>query len=1141
MCTIDIIDGLAGRRMSFCATGVGGFSNDCQNDRNVAVASGDARRKFVAVCRETRNAEEGCATTNIDGTPFDSENPSVTVADCITNPYRRECYGANKYDRNRDFIVETVVRDNLCSNGETVFDPLCDEVTVGNVEATRLAVCTNSASAFHARCNEDDYPGTNSVRQDLASICRWQPDSDDCQQAIVTMVGGQSVTVTVAECVGNDRSSYLGDPYQSGCEDMLFDDARTAHRSTCAEGDNVRTNPMCANAFAVVACLIDPFGNDEENVACDVGIYATPRTNYCSTMATATDDDLCTNIKTVICTGTAGGSPAVLATNPFAQLCGDPGVVTPEQTAFCLDNNNLANNVNCATNDATGRGRACPINPFNDDFGINSIDCTVAAYLPQRVTQCLDGRQTDATECDKTGIADVICAATGAQANPFVAFCDNAQMAGYDETDTLASIRTKFADNCESSPINTCYSAFATLCLVGGEFFRPFFNGCLGPEIAHAQVLYCRSEEAWDTNCDTMAGTDAEVRYQRIKLLEACETAVAGDRPTYCSSRMTDDSQNILVTCVKTPFADVCDDSVINGLLAGYRAEICNEPTTSFTAECNENDFAGTDAAQRAFAEVCERNPTATGCGGFVDGVGGRTFAGCVNRDNHADGDPYHADCVDLPGFEQQRIARALDCAEDDTGAGCATAVSGDVATTVAGCNTNPFAAGCDGVIFANARHKHCATATPKPAGCSVAEGQGYTNYVRGSIAELVLGDSVYKNADELATYMEDDPQTENIDESKSGTHDNPRTAIDESRVKIGDTFDVDARVRRKGIVQGGLTLSAIGGSADSGFAYAYIPGGRGTDEIEGTDRYYAGLLSGTNIGTPLVDNSADGAWNGRLAIVNGYGDDVRARTADFILTVNFDDKTIDSGDVAVLDGLFNIDGRFTTGGVIYGVTSFRDRTPRGSKEIIIGSDSAITRQTAPRLSSRGSVTGVIGVDGAVGAFISSGAGLVENTFGEYAGGFVARKDAPEPAEDSCLHSSNLLNADCIAEDAQYYDICVTTAIINSAKTTDFCTPIVARYIERETACVGETNLNTLTNPLCAPVIAQVCDGNIFKTDAGTGTTTFDCTTITEYTARRVQICSIPAYRDGAIIELNGVVSLTAGIPACTAILDDAC
>ena len=1098
LCTVDIINGLAERRTTFCATGAGGFSNNCQNDKDVATASGEGRRAFVAACRKTRNAEEGCTTTNIDGTPFDSENPSVTVADCITNPYRRECYGANADDRNRDFIVETVVRDSLCSNGETVFDSLCDEVTVGNVEATRLAVCTNSASAFHARCNEDDYPGTNAVRQDLANTCKGQPDSDDCQQAIVTMVDGQPVTRTVAECVGNN-ASYLGDPYQSGCEDMLFDDARTEHRSTCAEGDNVKTNPMCANAFATVACLIDPFGNDEENVACDAGIYATPRTTYCSTMAT-TDDDLCTNIKTVICTGTAGGSPPVLATNPFAQLCGDPSVLTPEQTAFCADAGNT-NNINCAANDATGQGLACPTNPFNPDFGINDIDCTVAAYLPERVTRCLDGRQTDATECDKTGIADVICKATGAQANPFVAFCDNAQMAGYDETNTIESIRDTFADNCESTPTNICYSEFATLCLIGGDFFRPFFNGCLGPEIAHAQVLYCRSEEAWDTNCDTMAGTDAEVRYQRIKLLEACETDVAANRPTYCSSRMTDMMENILVTCVKTPFASICDDSVINGLLAGYRAEVCNEPTTSFTDGCNENDFTGTGAAQRAFAEVCERDRAATGCDAMT--VGSVPIHDCVNN---AMGNPYAEGCVGLAGFEQQRIARALDCAETPGGTGCDAPVSGVASTTtVAGCNTDPFLAGCDGVIFANARRDKCIDdGASKHADCSVAEGQGYTNYVQGSLTELDTS-SVVMVEDTVST-----------------------TEIDESTV----------------IEQGGLNLAAIGGDTDSGFAFAYISTGRGADGIEGTDRYYAGLLSDTDVGAPLAQQPASGDWNGRLAIVNGYGGEVRTRTADFVLTVNFADKTIDSGDVEVLDGLFNIDGRFT-GGVIYGVTSFRDRTPSGSKEIIIGSDSPITRETAPQLSSRGSVTGVIGVDGAVGAFISSGAGVVENTFGEYAGGFVARPNAPPPPVDSCLHPSNQLRADCIADDAQHYDVCVTTAQINSQKTTDFCAPIVARYIERETACVGETNLNTLTNPLCEPVITQVCGdsvGSIFKTAAGTGgATTFDCTTITRYDARRVQICSIPAYRDGAIVELNGVVSLTSGIPACTAILDDAC
>ena len=1152
LCTIDIIDGLADRRFSFCGSGVGGFSNDCQNDGNVAAASEVGRRKFVATCRETRNAEEGCTTTNIDGTPFDSENPSVTVADCITNPYRRECYGANEHDRNRDFIAETVVRDILCSNGETIFDPLCDEVTVGNVEAGRLAVCTNSASAFHARCNEDAYPGTNSVRQQLASTCRGQPDSDDCQQAIVTMVDGQSVTVTVAECVGNDGRSYLGDPYQPGCEDMLFDDARTAHRSTCAEGDNVKTNSMCANALAAVACLRDPFGNDEGSVACDVGIYATPRTTYCSTEAT-TNDDLCTSIKTDICTGTAasGGDSAVLATNPFAQLCGDPSVATAAQMDFCMDAGNT-NNDNCAANDATGQGQVCPNNPFNADFGINNIDCTVVAYLSHRVTQCLDGTQTDATECDKTGIADVICKATGAQANPFVAFCEGATTAGYNGTDTLASRRDTFADNCESNATRICQSESATLCLVGGDFFRPFYDGCLGPEVAHAQVLYCRSEEAWDTNCDRMAGTDAEVRYQRIKLLEACETAVAGDRPTYCSSRMTDDSQNILVTCVKTPFADICDDSVINGLLAGYRAGVCNEPTTSFTAGCNENAFAGTDAAQRAFAEVCERDRAATGCDAMTGSV---SIRDCVNN---ADGDPYQTGCVGLAGFEQQRIARALDCAVNETGAGCTAPVSGVASSiTVAGCNTDPFAAGCDGVIFANARREHCADASPKPAGCSVAEGQGYTNYVQGSIAELDLGDSKYKTADELAVYESETIDGRVVytvarDDNGIRIQDDPRTARDESRVYTGTTYDPNDRVLRDGIEQGTLTLGAIGGSADDGFAYAYIPGGRGADGISGTDRYYAGLLSGTNIGAPLANNNADGDWHGRLAIVSGYGDEVRARTADFVLTVNFNDKTIDSGDVEVLDGLFNIDGRFTTGGVIYGVTSFRDRTPSGSKEIIIGSDSDQNPKTAPQLSSRGSVTGVIGAEGAVGAFISSGEGVgnrkttgVKNTFGEYAGGFVASPTATNP-EDSCSHPSNLLDADCIAEDAQYYDICVTTAQINSAATTKFCTDsdVVTRYIARETECASADLRDE--NHACAPVLAQLCDfnsGNIFNTDAGTatGTTKFDCTKVTRYDATRLQICSTPAYRDGAVVELNGVVSVTDGISACTAILADAC
>ena len=55
-------------------------------------------------------------------------------------------------------------------------------------------------------------------------------------------------------------------------------------------------------------------------------------------------------------------------------------------------------------------------------------------------------------------------------------------------------------------------------------------------------------------------------------------------------------------------------------------------------------------------------------------------------------------------------------------------------------------------------------------------------------------------------------------------------------------------------------------------------------------------------------------------------------------------------------------------------------------------------------------LTGLIGSSGAVGAFVSSGTGLLVNTFGEYAGGFVAHKDAPDPTPvpQDCTLIANL-------------------------------------------------------------------------------------------------------------------------------------
>ncbi len=1210
LCDGEIIAGVANNRLTYCTTGVGSFNPECEARYGGAAAT--ERKAFVIVCRN-RPQTQGCATTAINDI-----TPSVTIADCITNPYRVECYGTEDA-RNPDFVDETIARAGLCADPTAFFSVLCDGEIIEGVREARFARCRAEATTFDANCDSSAYRGlANPVRSQLINKCRAAADAtllENCNQVVATgMDGNDAFARTVIDCIDNGIDN-TGDPYQLGClENPLFNAQREARAAFCIIGGNAGSEARCANAYIKELCINDPFGRDINDMVCDTEIQDM-RTVYCSEDAVDPNDPLCVTRKDFICVGRG-----VLARNPFALLCGDPGVETQAQMDFCMDTDNMENDVNCAMNDEAGLALVCPDNPFNPSFGLNNLNCLgEVAQAPVRIMQCSDGTQKDATLCNTAEIAPVVCKGNGENANPFATFCEDSLVhaglidgGGLGDITLLDAEKLKFADACAATDTlgyTTCALAKSNLCLATGTYARPFASACMGvADLVEIHRAYCLEDTAWEAVCDELASTEDVIANQRRTLLMACEAEEA-ERPPYCSYKVDESGQEgeTIVACLTTPFASFCKADVIDGFLGGYRADYCQTPATSFHADCNEAEYPGTDITQRVFAEVCERDPMAEGCTGFVDGVGGVMIAECVNN---ADGNPYSGNCVGLVGFEQQRIARALDCAATPGGTGCDATVSGSL--TVDMCNATPFADGCSGDAFIHARRAKCiADGAGKDADCSVAEGQGYTNYVQGSIAELVLGDSVYKDEDELATYREDNPDTETIDESviyveddlatenidesavyvqddrstpdinesialdndgvripdddmtpidesrvrfpddpttpidesRARVRDNHRTVLDESRVKIGTTYDAGAKVRRKGIEQGGLTLGALGGSADSGFAYAYIPGGRGADEIEGWDRYYAGLLSGTDVGDALTEQPANGAWHGRLAIVNGYGGGVRANTADFVLTVDFANKTIDSNDVAVLDGLFNIDGRFTTGGVIYGVTSFRDRTPSGSKELIVGinfSSNAITRETKARLSSRGSVTGVIGVNGAVGAFISSGEGLLANTFGEYAGGFVASQTAEDSAT-SCLSIANRLNADCIADDAQYYDICVTTAAINSARTTEFCKPFVARYIERETECLDQADdLNTLTKPLCEPVFTQLCNfnsGNIFNTDAGTNPAEdgarFDCTKVARYDASRRTICSTPAYANGAVMELDGVVSRTKAIPAC--------
>ena len=156
--------------------------------------------------------------------------------------------------------------------------------------------------------------------------------------------------------------------------------------------------------------------------------------------------------------------------------------------------------------------------------------------------------------------------------------------------------------------------------------------------------------------------------------------------------------------------------------------------------------------------------------------------------------------------------------------------------------------------------------------------------------------------------------------------------------------------------------------------------------------KLYTGLLAGTDVGAPVSDIQTEVEWTGKISALYGVGKLGETRGERNIDVVKYDDKeftllvsfygnfgSIRNKDLIVLSSAarFNIDGRFNDKGLIYGKTRLFD------KEDLIAS---------------GSLTGLIGADGAVATFVSDDEnpsppgpdGCCPIHFGNYAGGFVA-------------------------------------------------------------------------------------------------------------------------------------------------------
>ena len=146
----------------------------------------------------------------------------------------------------------------------------------------------------------------------------------------------------------------------------------------------------------------------------------------------------------------------------------------------------------------------------------------------------------------------------------------------------------------------------------------------------------------------------------------------------------------------------------------------------------------------------------------------------------------------------------------------------------------------------------------------------------------------------------------------------------------------------------------------DANDGLAYFEGFFGS-----TYSHYAGIYASTDLGAPITESGMNATWVGKLR----YGVAVEE---NFTLAVTFDGST---GTVkAFLENIlgtidFSINGRFGANGVITGGVHF----------------ASATHPTSPN-SFNGTLSGIIGQDGAVGVFHSA-------AVGGYSGGFIAVPD----------------------------------------------------------------------------------------------------------------------------------------------------
>ena len=961
------VEGIAGVRMMYCETPANAWDGECM----------DGMHGTVSATRMTACQMFG---TDIDtGGHATCATSLAIVCNDIANPFIYE--GCDDVAG-----INAGVRKIFCETPATAWNPKCMDTTHGAVDATRVTACEMFGT-------DTGMGGDDSCANSLISVCLLANPfiHEGCDDVVGIDAG---LRITYCQTPANAWNPKCMQTTHGAVDTTRVTACEMFGTNTGMGGDD-----SCATSLISVCLIANPF----IHAGCDdvVGIDAGVRTMFCEMPANAWNPKcMDTTHGTVIATRVTACQ--MFGTN--TGMGGDDSCATSLISVCLLANPFIHEGCDDVVGiDAGLRKTFCetPANAWNP----KCMDIMHGAVDTTRVTAC----EMFGTDTGMGG--DDSCANSLASSctitNPFIhAGCD-------DVTDIDSGVRTMFCEmpanawnpKCMDTTHGTvnatrvtacqmfgtgmggddsCATSLISVCLIANPFIHEGCNDVVGID-AGVRTMFCEMPaNAWNPKCmDTTHGTVNATRVTACEMF-GTDTGTGGDDS--CATSL------ISVCLLANPFIhEGCNDVV--GIDAGLRKTFCETPANAWNPKCMDTTH-GTVIATRM-----------TACQMFGTGTGGDNSCAASLATVCLIANPFiHEGCDDVAGIDAgvrtmycQMSANAWNPKCMDTTHGTVTATRGDaclefgIDTTRGGhrscvrntlaessCASNPFDPANPGCAiltkFEMIVRTYCKAS--HVAGCPTAT---YDAWVA----------SFPDNAPLLASNLAPTAGNKFLQGKETGLN----------TTGLGD-FTADSFNFQTATYNGML----FGGSATEGVAFQY-------GNIGGKRYFYAGLLSGTDLGPPLT-TVTNATWYGRIVVLQNrdwYLTRAGKIYGDIDLTVNYDGDN--NGTIGGVYGEYTVNGTFDSKGIMGGNVT-RSKIDTYTRRTFIG-DSNATTTTTYSFQRRvvGPLTGLIGQTEAVGVFIGQDFTNYDDkprqvdanlnnfkhpaTRAGFAGGFIARSTRP--------------------------------------------------------------------------------------------------------------------------------------------------